>query len=46
MFNQIFHQPVDNTRRGDKVALWFFAPLALMKVGISGGRNLAKWKFL
>ena len=35
MFNQLFPQRVDNTYRGYKLALWFFALLVLMKVGIS-----------
>jgi len=35
MFNQFLPQRVDNTYRGHKLALWLFALLVLMKVGIS-----------
>lgn len=42
MFNQLFPQRVDNTYRGFKQALGFFALLVLMEVGISGGRNLCE----
>jgi hypothetical protein len=40
MFNQHFRQRVDNTHRGFKLALGFFALHVLMKVGMGGGRNL------
>ena len=35
MFKQLFPQRVDNTYRGYKLALWFFALVVLMKVGMS-----------
>jgi hypothetical protein len=35
MFNRLFPQRFDNTYRGYKLALWFFALLMLMKTGIS-----------
>jgi len=35
MFNQLFPQRVDNTYLGYKLALWFFALVVLMKVGMS-----------
>jgi hypothetical protein len=37
MFNQLFPQRFDNTYRGHKLALWLFAVVVLMKVGISVG---------
>ena len=35
MFKQLFPQRVDNTYRGYKLALWFFALVVLMKVAMS-----------
>lgn len=35
ILNRIFPQQFDNTYRGRKLALWIFALLALMKLGIS-----------
>jgi hypothetical protein len=35
IFNQIFPQCVDNNYRGHKLALWLFALLVFMKVGMS-----------
>jgi hypothetical protein len=40
MFSQLFPQRVDNTYRGFKLALGFFALLVL--VGISGGRTICE----
>jgi hypothetical protein len=37
MFNRLFPERIDNTYRGYKLALWLFALLVLMKVGISLG---------
>jgi hypothetical protein len=35
MFNQLLPRQIDDNYRGYKLALWLFAPLVLMKVGIS-----------
>src|SRR5438034_3481905 len=35
MLNRIFPQQFDNNYRGPKLALWLFALLVLMKIGIS-----------
>ena len=35
MLNRIFPKQFDNNYRGHKLALWFFVPIVLMKVGIS-----------
>jgi hypothetical protein len=35
MLSRIFPERVDNRYRGHALALWFFVPIALMKVGIS-----------
>ena len=35
MFNKLFPPRIDNTYHGYKLALWFFALLVFMKVGIS-----------
>ncbi len=35
IFNQLLPSRLDNTYRGHKLALWFFALVVLMKVGIS-----------
>jgi len=35
MFNQLLPRRVDNTYHGNKLALWFFALLVLMKISIS-----------
>lgn len=37
MFNKLLPERIDNTYRGHKLALWFFALVLLMKVGISLG---------
>ena len=37
MFNRLRPQRVDNAYRGTKLALWFFALVVLMKLGISLG---------
>src|SRR5438045_3486281 len=35
MLKQLLPQPIDNTYRGDKLALWLFAALLFMKTTIS-----------
>lgn len=35
MLNRIFPERIDNHYRGHKLALWFFVPITLMKIGIS-----------
>jgi hypothetical protein len=47
MLNQVFPQRFDNNYRGHKLALWLFALLALMKLGMSlsaifDGYNMAR----
>ncbi|HYI11229.1 MAG TPA: hypothetical protein VEK57_19390 [Thermoanaerobaculia bacterium] len=51
MLNRIFPERIDNHYRGHKLALWFFVPVTLMKIGISmvhifyadgGGQSISK----
>lgn len=35
MLNRFFPERIDNTFRGNVVALWLFVPIVLMKVGVS-----------
>ena len=46
MFNQLFPERIDNSYRGQKLALWLFGLVAFMKTGIGlssifNGRNAA-----
>ena len=35
MLSRIFPERIDNKHRGHKLALWFFVPITVMKIGIS-----------